>query len=180
MPSRGFRGSACRWRYPTFGAGVAILPIVQHQERAPTVEDTHAEDLGFAFGLLTSAVIGFIVFLVLLKTGPRRGALCLAMGIWASGLVLQPGPSREMMLAVGVTRLTGFISTVIGVGALIYTKWRGELYRFHICTADRPWRQGMGAVQHPDAVELVPPRPDAAVRSMKCPHCGVVYERESV
>ncbi len=67
---------------------------------------------GFAFG----AVVGAIgLYLYLAIKGPPSGMVSAAIGVWALGVILQPGNSREMNFAVGMIRLTGCIGTVLGV-----------------------------------------------------------------
>lgn len=77
-----------------------------------------------------------------------------------------------LMAAVGV--LSGLI-----VG-LLCRKPRMPNAPSHICTAQNPWRPDLGKAEHPDAAELGPPSLASgrgAVQSLKCPHCGLVFER---
>ena len=51
----------------------------------------------------------------------------------------------------------------------------------HVCTANSPWKEGMGPAKHPDAVESgeqQPGWPSGDVQGYKCPHCGKYFEVE--
>jgi len=51
----------------------------------------------------------------------------------------------------------------------------------HICTAENPWKSGMGRAIHPDAVAVGEQQdgwPSGDIQSYKCPHCGLQFTVE--
>ena len=50
-----------------------------------------------------------------------------------------------------------------------------------VCTAEKPWKPGMGRTIHPEDQEVGDQRsewPLADVVTYKCPHCGLLFEAE--
>ncbi|MGD0897263.1 MAG: hypothetical protein ABR915_05460 [Thermoguttaceae bacterium] len=68
--------------------------------------------LGIAAVAVVAALVGFYV---LSRKGPRGAVLAAAGVLYFLGLQIQPGTSRELYLAVGVLRMTGFIGGILGI-----------------------------------------------------------------
>ena len=51
----------------------------------------------------------------------------------------------------------------------------------HVCSAENPWKPGMGRAEHPDALRIgqqVAGWPSGDVLTYRCPHCGLRFECE--